>query len=102
MTDLKDSSQIPPLMAEDTVSAVTQVQARAETGMIVMMNTYLNTSPTPIANGVVSCQNFLMDPTNTLNIAYINIRGQTGFNLAKQVEIEDFIKQFKIDVLHLQ
>ena len=32
-----------------------------------------------------------MDPTNTLNIAYINIRGQTGFNLAKQVQIEDFI-----------
>ena len=43
-----------------------------------------------------------MDPTNELRIGFINIRGQTGFNLAKQVQIEDFIRQNRIDVLHLQ
>ena len=43
-----------------------------------------------------------MDPTNQINIAFINIRGQTGLNLAKQVQLEDFIKQNRIDILHLQ
>ena len=40
--------------------------------------------------------------TDTLNIAFINVRGQTGFNLAKQIQIEEFIKVNKIDILHLE
>ena len=43
-----------------------------------------------------------MNPTNNLNIAFINIRGQTGLNLAKQIQIEDFIRQNNLDILHLQ
>ena len=37
-----------------------------------------------------------------LNIAYINIRGQTGLNLQKQLQIEHFITQNEIDILHCQ
>ena len=37
---------------------------------------------------------------NILNIAYINIRGQTGLNLEKQQQIEHFIRLH--DILHCQ
>ena len=43
-----------------------------------------------------------MAPADTFNIAFINIRGQTGFNLSKQKQIEEFIRINKIDILHLQ
>jgi exonuclease III len=45
-----------------------------------------------------------MDPTKQefLTIAYMNIRGQTGLSLSKQLQIQDFISQNKIDILHLQ
>ena len=44
-----------------------------------------------------------MNPTNyILNIAYLNCHGQTGFNLSKQLQIEEFIQQNQLDVLHLQ
>ena len=43
-----------------------------------------------------------MDPTNKITVAFINIRGQTGFNLAKQFQIEEFIRHNRIDILHLQ
>jgi exonuclease III len=43
-----------------------------------------------------------MDPTETLNTAFINIRGQTGLTLTKQMQIEEFIRQNSIDILHLQ
>ena len=39
---------------------------------------------------------------SVLTISYINIRGQTGFNLDKQFQIEDFIKAKNCDILHLQ
>ena len=37
-----------------------------------------------------------------LNVAYMNIRGQTALDIAKQVQIEQFIKFYKIDILHCQ
>ena len=39
---------------------------------------------------------------NSINIAYMNIRGQTGLEYPKQVQIENFLKSYKVDVLHLQ
>ena len=40
--------------------------------------------------------------SSTLTISYINIRGQTGLNYCKQVQIESFIRTYKPDILHLQ
>ena len=40
--------------------------------------------------------------TNILNVAYINIRGQTGLEYAKQVQIEHFLQVYNIDILHCQ
>ena len=40
--------------------------------------------------------------SSTLTISYINIRGQTGLNYSKQVQIESFIRTYKPDILHLQ
>ena len=37
-----------------------------------------------------------------LTIAFMNIQGQTKLPLVKQVQIEDFVKQFNIDILHIQ
>ena len=37
-----------------------------------------------------------------LHIAYMNIRGQTGLNLEKQRQIEHFICENDIDILHCQ
>ena len=37
-----------------------------------------------------------------LTIAFMNIRGQTGLPLSKQLQIEDFISQHNLDILHLQ
>ena len=37
-----------------------------------------------------------------LKVAYLNIRGQTGLPLSKQLEIQDFISQYRLDILHLQ
>ena len=39
---------------------------------------------------------------NVLKLGFMNIRGQTGLTLAKQVQIESFIIRENIDVLHLQ
>ena len=39
---------------------------------------------------------------NFLQIAYMNIRGQTGLNIEKQLQIEHFISQNDIDILHCQ
>ena len=39
---------------------------------------------------------------NVLNVAYINIQGQTGLEYAKQVQIEHFLQVYKIDILHCQ
>ena len=39
---------------------------------------------------------------NFINIAYINIKGQTGLPLSKQLQIEHFIQINDIDILHCQ
>ena len=39
---------------------------------------------------------------NTLTIAFMNIRGQTGLNISKQIQIENFIKSYKVDILNCQ
>ena len=40
--------------------------------------------------------------SKTINIAYINIRGQTGLEYSKQVQIEHFLKVYNIDILNCQ
>ena len=40
--------------------------------------------------------------SNFINIAYMNIRGQTGLDLKKQVQIENFLKTYEIDILNCQ
>ena len=42
------------------------------------------------------------DTSNTLTIAYMNVRGQTGLDLVKQLQIDNFIKSYKLDILHCQ
>ena len=39
---------------------------------------------------------------NTLVVASLNIRGQTGLDVCKQKQIEVFIKEHGVDILHLQ
>ena len=39
---------------------------------------------------------------NFINIAYINIKGQTGLHLSKQLQLEHFIQMNDIDILHCQ
>ena len=38
----------------------------------------------------------------SLSILYINTRGQTKFTLQKQLQIQDLIKKYKCDIVHLQ
>ena len=44
----------------------------------------------------------MTESKNILTLAYINIRGQTGLEISKQVQIEKFLQVFKIDILHCQ
>ena len=37
-----------------------------------------------------------------LVISYLNLRGQTGLQIAKQFQVENFIKENNCDILHLQ
>ena len=37
-----------------------------------------------------------------ITLAYINIRGQTGLDFAKQVQIEHFLKFYNVDILNCQ
>ena len=37
-----------------------------------------------------------------LTISYMNIRGQTGLDTAKQVQIEQFLKSYNIDIINCQ
>ena len=39
---------------------------------------------------------------NILTLAYMNIRGQSGLNVVKQVQMEHFIKFYQVDVLNCQ
>ena len=43
-----------------------------------------------------------METSQILTVAFINIRGQTGFQLSKQLQIEHFVRDYKIDILNLQ
>ena len=43
-----------------------------------------------------------MFDSRVLTSAFINIRGQTGLPLSKQLQIEQFIKDNNVDILHLQ
>ena len=46
---------------------------------------------------------YVEERTNILfRIAYMNIRGQTGLSLEKQLQIENFLLQNDIDILHCQ
>jgi exonuclease III len=40
--------------------------------------------------------------SDILSLAYMNIRGQTGLTITKQVQIESFLHTYKPDILHLQ
>ena len=39
---------------------------------------------------------------NILSVAYLNIRGQSGLNIVKQLQIEAFAKYNHCDIVHLQ
>ena len=39
---------------------------------------------------------------NKIRIAFMNIRGQTGLELSKQFQIENFVKVHNIDILNCQ
>ena len=39
---------------------------------------------------------------SSINVGFMNIRGQSKLNIEKQLQIEDFLKQQKCDILHLQ
>ena len=39
---------------------------------------------------------------NSLNISYVNIRGQTGLQIDKQYQLEEFLKRNDCDILNLQ
>ena len=38
----------------------------------------------------------------SLSVAFMNIHGQSRLPISKQLQIEDFIRYNKIDILHLQ
>ena len=42
------------------------------------------------------------EETNIITVAYMNTRGQTGLDIAKQVQIENFLKVYKVDILNCQ
>ena len=42
------------------------------------------------------------DFNNTVSVAYLNCRGQTGLYESKQLQIEKFLQNHNIDILHLQ
>ena len=39
---------------------------------------------------------------NYITLAYINIHGQTGLEYAKQVQIKQFVRLYKVDIVHCQ
>ena len=44
----------------------------------------------------------MSSPESELTVATLNIQGQSNINETKQKQIEDFLKYFNIDILHLQ
>ena len=43
-----------------------------------------------------------MEQNSSLTVAYMNIQRQTGLNVSKQTQIEEFLKKNKIDILNCQ
>ena len=43
-----------------------------------------------------------MDNITLFKTAFMNIKGQSGLNINKQIQIEKFIKKYNLDALHLQ
>ena len=43
-----------------------------------------------------------MSTQNSINVAYMNVRGQTGLEISKQVQIEHFLQLYNIDILNCQ
>ena len=39
---------------------------------------------------------------NILSVAYLNIRGQSGLTVVKQLQVEAFVKSNHCDIVHLQ
>ena len=56
--------------------------------------------PSDLSTEVPTNNPILQD--NTLRVATLNIRGQTGLDIPKQKQIESFIKQYNLDILHCQ
>ena len=44
----------------------------------------------------------MISENQVLTLAYINIRGQTGLEVSKQVQIEKILQVYNIDILHCQ
>ena len=44
----------------------------------------------------------MVSENSFLIVAYMNIHGQTKLPTAKQLQIQDFLKYNKIDILHMQ
>ena len=42
------------------------------------------------------------DNLSRIKVGFMNIRGQSGLKIEKQLQIEEFVKRFKCDILHLQ
>ena len=40
--------------------------------------------------------------SNILNVAVVNIHGQSGLDQSKQMQIETFLQHNNIDIIHLQ
>ena len=64
-------------------------------GLAPLRKIRISLSPLPF-------HSFLMDFKSGIKVAYLNCRAQTGFSLAKQLQIENFLQTHEIDILHLQ
>ena len=62
----------------------------------------ISTASIPQSISTESISQAVSTTNNTLNVATLNIRGQTGLNISKQKQIEAFIKLHSIDILHCQ
>ena len=57
---------------------------------------------------VLANLSMLLDPManfkeeNILTVAFLNIRGQSGLPISKQLQIESFIKYNQCDIVHIQ
>ena len=60
-----------------------------------MPPTIVNPTPSPVGEPTSRCWGFV-------NIAILNIHGQSKLSLSKQHQIEDFVKSENVDVLHCQ